>query len=58
MVAALPLNDGPRRLRPDRVIHDSSNAMLADPDGNVIGMPGLVVTRMLDAMKVKDTRRL
>jgi hypothetical protein len=59
-VTALPLNDGrsgPVQLAPALILHDSELFYLADPDGNVIGTPGLWVHRMVAARWVANTRR-
>ena len=58
LVTVLPLQDGPRLLEPDEVVHDPDLAYLADPDGNLIGFPAVRVMRLLDARWVLDTRRL
>ena len=58
LVSALPLADGPVTLEPAEVVHDADLAYLADPDGTLIGVPGVRVARLLDARWVLDTRRL
>jgi hypothetical protein len=58
IVSALPLAGGPVALATPTMVHDSDGASLADPDGNVIGTPGIVVHRMLSARWTEDTRRL
>jgi hypothetical protein len=56
---ALPVNESPQAwLAPHRVIHDNGGAYLADPEGNLIGMNGVWVPRMLTARWTEDTRRL
>lgn len=59
IVTALKIEGGGQRwLRKHAIIRDSLGVHLIDPDGYLVGMPGVVVTRMLDAGKVQDTRRL
>lgn len=58
IVAALPLKDGPRVLVNPLVVHDAALGYLADPQGNLLGVPGVRVTRMVTARWVADTRRL
>lgn len=60
VVSALPLNktSGPVLLEAAQVLHDVGLCYLADPDGNLIGTPPIVVHRMLSARFVTDTRRL
>ena len=57
VVAALPLGGGPLVIVTPTVVSCDSVA-LADPDGNVIGEPGIIVHRMLSARWTDDTRRL
>jgi hypothetical protein len=59
LLTALPLmRDGPRQLRPNELLRDAWGCSLADPDGNVLGKPGVYVPRLLNARWVDDTRRL
>jgi hypothetical protein len=58
IVSALPLKDGPRQLRAPLVVQAPDLSYLADPQGNVLGAPGVWVSRMLSARWVGDTRRL
>jgi hypothetical protein len=57
IVSALPIGGGPVALAHPTMVA-SPDALLADPDGNVIGTPGIVVHRMLSARWTEDTRRL
>ena len=58
IISALPLKDGPVLLQPARVLHDSNGCYIADPDGNLVGMPAQRVSRMISARWTEDTRRL
>jgi hypothetical protein len=58
IVSALPLNDGPRQLLAPLVVHDGGLGYLADPQGNLLGAPGVWVSRVITARWVSDTRRL
>jgi hypothetical protein len=59
IVSALPSRTATAvKLETEKVIADSQSAYLVDPDGNMIGKPGLWVMRMVSAGKVEDTRRL
>jgi hypothetical protein len=58
VVSALPLHGGPITVLAPIVLHDEDLAYLADPSGNLIGVPGIVVHRMLSARWTEDTRRL
>lgn len=58
VVSALRLNDGPQQILPDKVLVDPWGFLLADPDGNVVGRPGVIINRILSARWVHDTRRL
>lgn len=58
VVCALPLDGGPVTVLTPIVVHDHNLAHLADPSGNLIGVPGVVVHRMLSARWSEDTRRL
>lgn len=55
---ALPLDPGPALVSPPSVVRDAGLAFLADPDGNLVGAPGVWVSRMLTARSTVDTRRL
>jgi hypothetical protein len=57
LIAALPLNDGPRMLAPWAVVHDQDGAFLADPDSSLIGRDCVFVSRMLAARPTEATRR-
>jgi hypothetical protein len=57
VLSALPLEPGPMPFAPPVCVNDGV-AFLADPDGNLIGMPGLWIPRMLKATYAADTRRL
>lgn len=50
VVTALPLKDGPRLLRAPVLVHDNTLGYLADPDGNVLGEPGIWVHRIVTAV--------
>lgn len=50
IVTALPLKDGPRLLVPPVLVHDNTLGYLADPDGNVLGEPGVWVHRIVSAV--------
>lgn len=58
VVSAIPLNGGPQCLVPDRLVTDAWGFMLADPDGTIIGQPGVRVNRLLGARWSQDTRGL
>jgi hypothetical protein len=58
IVTALPLADGPRQLLAPLVVHDGGLGYLADPQGNLLGAPGVWVSRVITARWVSDTRRL
>jgi hypothetical protein len=58
VVSALPLADGPRQLVAPLVVHDGGLGYLADPQGNLLGAPGVWVSRMVSARWVSNTRRL
>jgi hypothetical protein len=58
IVQALPLKDGPRQLVAPLVVQAPDLSYLTDPQGNVLGVPGVRVSRMLSARWVGDTRRL
>jgi hypothetical protein len=56
VVYALPM--GPVDVVTQVLVHDDDGAYLADPDGNLIGMPRVTVHRMVAARWTEDTRRL
>lgn len=58
MLTALPLNEGPRLLLSPVLVRDTALSYLADPDGNILGVPGLWCWRMLDARWTENTRRI
>lgn len=58
VLSALPLDPGPALLSPPTVIRDPGAAFLADPDGALIGVAAVWVSRMLTARWTEDTRRL
>jgi hypothetical protein len=59
VVVALPLKDGPRRLKAPDAIGDPWAFALIDPaTGTLVGREGITVNRMLDARWAGDTRRL
>jgi hypothetical protein len=58
IVTALPLTDGPRQLVAPLVVQGPDLGYLADPQGNLLGAPGVWVSRMITARWVSDTRRL
>lgn len=60
IVTALPLNKagGARLIVAPVMLHDAGLGYLGDPDGNVIGEPGVWVHRMATARWTQDTRRL
>ena len=58
IIKALPLKDGPRLLQPPVLVRDGNSAYVADPDGNIVGVPGIWVMRCLDARWTEDTRRI
>lgn len=58
IVSALPLQDGPRQLVAPLVVHDAALGYLGDPQGNLLGAPGVWVSRVVSAGWVEDTRRL
>ena len=43
---------------PDRLVTDAWGFMLADPDGTIVGQPGVRVNRLLGARWSQDTRGL
>lgn len=55
---ALPLDPGPALLRAPTVLRDRGPAFLADPQGNLVGVAAVWVSRMLTARWTEDTRRL
>lgn len=58
VVPTLRLQDGPVLVQPPAVVHDNDLVYLADPDGNLIGVAGIRVHRLVSATKVENTRRL
>lgn len=57
LVWALPTNlDGPQVVLEPRIVADQEGIALGDPDGNVLGEPGLVIHRLLTANPVQMTR--
>jgi hypothetical protein len=59
VLQALPIvRDGPRQVRPNELIRDPWGCSLIDPDGYVLGVPGVYVQRLLGARWTDDTRRL
>lgn len=58
VVFALPLENGPVELVPRALIRDDQAGYLGDPQGNLIGKPGVRVSRVLSARWTEDTRRL
>ena len=58
VVAALPLGSGPQTLLPEQVVHDEDTSYVCDPNGYLLGFPGIRVSRMLTARWTEDTRRL
>lgn len=60
MLAALPLADQSVNywLKPNALVHDQQDCYLADPQGNLIGKPGVMVNRLLTARWTEDTRRI
>jgi hypothetical protein len=47
-----------RWLSRHKIVHDQDGFYLGDPDGNVVGMAGVYVNRILGARWTEDTRRL
>ena len=59
IVFALPINGtGPVTLAAPIVVHDQDGFYLADPDGTLLGVDGVRVSRFLNARWTEDTRRL
>lgn len=59
VVNALPVNgSAPVQLAAPAVLHDPDGAYIADPQGNLIGVAAVWVSRMLTARWVEDTRRI
>ena len=58
VVSALPSQNGPVQLRAPAVVQSPDLSYLADPQGNVVGAPGVWISRMVTARPVTDTRRL
>lgn len=58
VVPVLRLKDGPVLVQPPVVVHDNDLVYLADPQGNLIGVAGIWVHRLVSAAKVENTRRL
>lgn len=61
LVKAIPLNEaqtGPVQIAPYETLRDNAGYSIADPDGNLIGFPGIWVHRMVYARWTEDTRRL
>lgn len=56
VIATLPM--APVWLERHKVLHDQDGFYVADPQGNLIGMEGVVVSRMVSARWVEDTRGL
>lgn len=57
VVSALPLQDGPRQLVAPQVVHAPDLSYLADPQGNLLGVPGVRVSRIITATRTAGTRR-
>ena len=55
---ALPLDPSPALLQPPTLLRADGPAYVADPDGVLVGVPALWVSRMLTARTTEDTRRL
>jgi len=55
-LVALPVNG--RWLSKHKIVHDEDGFYFGDPEGNVIGAPGVYVNKILGARWVEDTRRL
>ena len=61
LVFAIPLNEaqtGPIQIAPHEALRDNGGYYIADPGGNLIGVEGLWVHRMVYARWTQDTRRL
>jgi hypothetical protein len=61
VIFALPTNgaeSGPVQLRAPAVLRDADSHYVADPDGNLIGVPGVWCHRFLAARWTEDTRRI
>lgn len=58
LLYALPLDPGPALLSAPRVVRDPGAAFLADPDGALIGVSWVWVSRMLTAVPTEDTRAI
>jgi hypothetical protein len=56
LVSALPLAQPPRQLVKPLVVHDTLFGYLADPSGNLIGVPGVWAGRVIDARWTDNTR--
>jgi hypothetical protein len=56
LVAALPFAQPPRQLVKPLVVHDTLLGYLADPNGNLIGVPGIWAGRVIDARWTENTR--
>jgi hypothetical protein len=56
VVFALPLVES--ELVRQVLLHDHNGSYIGDADGNIVGMPRVVVHRLVSARKVEDTRRL
>ncbi|HEX3524513.1 MAG TPA: hypothetical protein VHT52_20790 [Stellaceae bacterium] len=58
IIDALPTNkSNPVQVEAAELMRDDDGCYLADPDGNLVGAPGLFVHRMLYAERVWDMRR-
>jgi hypothetical protein len=59
VVYALPPDqEPPRWVKRHDVVRDHDSAYLADPQGNLVGMPGQWCNRIISARWTEDTRRL
>jgi hypothetical protein len=58
VVSAIELNGGPQQVYPPKMVNDPWGFALADPNGNIIGKPGVTISRILSATWTHDTRRL
>jgi hypothetical protein len=61
MLYALPLGEAqtaPAPLQPPALVVDQHGFRLADPAGNLLGKPDVLVSRLLSARWTEDTRRL
>ena len=59
VLAALKLNNNPPRINIQaQALADPDRVCLRDPDGGIIGAPGLWIQRLIQATRTRNTRGL